>query len=122
MPPLTVSTIAVGAGPALVGPGDVEGDVGGERRLAHARAAGEDDEVGRLQAAHVAVEVAEAGRDAGQRPVALIGPGGHVDGDLQRVGEALEAAVVAAASRRSGRGAARPPRSARAGSNSTGAS
>ena len=29
--------------------------------------------------------------------VALVGLGGHVDGDLQRVGEALEAAVVAAA-------------------------
>ena len=29
-------------------------------------------------------------------PVALVGAGGHVDGDLQRVGEALEAAVVAA--------------------------
>ena len=30
-------------------------------------------------------------------PVALIGFGGHVDGDLQRVGKALEAAVVAPA-------------------------
>ena len=32
-----------------------------------------------------------------QVPVALVGLGGHVDGDLQRVGEALEAAAVAAA-------------------------
>ena len=29
-------------------------------------------------------------------PVALVGLGGHVDGDLERVGKALEAAVVAA--------------------------
>ena len=87
---------AVGAGPALIGPGDVEGDVGGERRLAHAGTARENDEVGGLQAAHVAVEIGEAGRDPAERPLALVGPGGHVDRDLERVGEALEAAVVAA--------------------------
>ena len=57
---------AVGAGSPLIGLGDVEGDVGGERRLAHAGAAGEDHEIGRLQAAHVAVEVGEAGRDAAE--------------------------------------------------------
>src|SRR5690606_18069222 len=32
--------------------GDVEGDIGGERRLAHAGAARDDDEVGWLQPAH----------------------------------------------------------------------
>ena len=88
--------LPVGAGPALVGPGDIEGDVGGERRLPHARAPGEDDEVGRLQAAHVAVEIGEAGRDAGKGSFALVGSRRHVDGQLQRVGEALEAAVVTA--------------------------
>ena len=43
------------------------------------------------------IEIVEAGRDAAETAVALIGFGGHVDGDLQRVGEALEAAVVPAA-------------------------
>ena len=47
--------------------------------LAHAGAAGEDDQVGRLQAAHLGVEVAQAGGDAGQMAVALIGGAGHVD-------------------------------------------
>ena len=40
--------------------GDVVGDVGRERGFAHAGAAGEDDQVGGLQAAHLAVEVAQA--------------------------------------------------------------
>ena len=75
--------------------GDVEGDVGGERGLAHARAAGEDDQVGGLQAAHHAVEVVEAGGEPGQVAVALEGRGGHVDGVLEGVGEAGEAAIVA---------------------------
>ena len=87
---------AVRAGSRLKGLGDVESDVGGERRLAHARAPRQDDEVGSLQAAHVAVEIGQAGGDAGERPFALVGPGGHVDRDLQRVGEGLETAVVAA--------------------------
>ena len=43
------------------------------------------------------IEVGKAGRDAAEVPVALIGLGGHVDGELQRVGEALEAAAVAPA-------------------------
>ena len=38
----------------------VEGDVGGERRLAHRWAAGEDDQVGGLQPAHLAVEAANS--------------------------------------------------------------
>ena len=50
----------------------------------------------RLQAAHHAVEVVEAGRDAGELAVALEGFGGHVDGAAQCVREALEAALVAA--------------------------
>ena len=85
---------AVGAGSAPIGLGDVEGDVGGQSRLAHAGTAREDDEVGRLEAAHVAVEIGKAGRDAAERPLALVGARGHVDSDLQRVGKALEAAVV----------------------------
>ena len=80
MPPLTVFIDAVRLLLALVGLGDVEGDVGGERGLAHGRAAGEDDEVGGLQAAEHAVEVGEAGRDARQPAVALVGGRRHVDG------------------------------------------
>ncbi len=76
--------------------GDVEGDVGDERRLAHGRAAGEDDQIGRLQAAHLRVEVAEPCGDAGELTVPLVGLGGHVDRGGERVGELLEAAVVLA--------------------------
>ena len=53
-------------------------------------------EVGRLQAAHLGVEIAQAGGDARQLSVALEGLGGHVDGGRERLREALEAAVVAA--------------------------
>ena len=70
--------------------------IGGERGLAHAGAAGQDDEVGVLQPAHHAVEVAQAGGEPGQLAVALIGVRRHVDRGGQRLGEALEAAVVAA--------------------------
>ena len=72
----------------------VEGDVGGERRLAHRRAAGEDDQVGRLQPAHLVVEADELGGDAGQVAVALVGVAGHVDGVGQRRVEAEEALAV----------------------------
>ena len=51
----------------LVGLGGVEGDVGGERGLAHRGAAGEDDQVGGVQAAELLVEIDEAGGDAGDR-------------------------------------------------------
>ncbi len=93
------------------GLGDVVGDVGGERGLAHAGTAGEDDEVGGLQAAHLGVEVGQAGGDAGQVAVALIGARGHVDGGGQRLREALEAAVVAAGLGEFDRACARRPRS-----------
>ncbi len=85
---------AVGARSPLIGFGDVEGDVGGERRLAHAGTTGEDDEIGRLQAAHVVVKVGKPGRDAAERAFALIGSGGHVNRDFQRFRKTLEAAVV----------------------------
>ncbi|MGY4370070.1 hypothetical protein ACVW1A_006135 [Bradyrhizobium sp. LB1.3] len=62
-----------------IGPGDVIGDVGCKRRLAHAGAAGDDDEVGVLQAAHLGVEVAQARRDAGQLSVALERFRGEID-------------------------------------------
>ena len=62
---------AVGLLLAAPGARDVVGDVGGERRLAHAGAAGEDDQVGVLQAAHQPVEVVEPGGEAGQVAGAL---------------------------------------------------
>ena len=96
MPPFTDLDAAVRAHLAFPRLGDVVGDVGGERGLAHAGAAGEDDEVGALQAAHHAVEVGEAGGEPGELAVALIGVRRHLDGGGQRLGEALEAAVVVA--------------------------
>ena len=81
---------------ATIGPGDVVGDVGGERGLAHAGTAGDDDQVGGLQAAHLGVEVAQAGGDARQFSVALEGLGRHIDSDGERLREFLEAAVITA--------------------------
>ena len=97
MPPLTVDGVAVGLDLAAPGLGDVVADIGGERGLAHAGTAGEDDQVGGLQAAHHAVEVVEPGGEPRQLAVALVGVRGHVDRGGQRLREALEAAVVAAA-------------------------
>ena len=85
---------AVGARSPFVGFGDVEGDIGGERRFPHARTAGEDDQIGGLEAAHIAVEIGQPGGDAAERTVAFISLRGHVHGDLQGFGKALEAAVV----------------------------
>jgi len=73
----------------------VVGDVGGERRLAHAGPAREDDEVGFLQAAHLAVEVAQAGCKSGQFAVALIGMRRHLERGGERGLEAQEAAAIA---------------------------
>ncbi len=53
-------------------------------------------EIGRLQAAHLDVEIAQAGGDARQLAVALKGFGRHVDRDGEGLRKALEAAVVAA--------------------------
>ena len=81
---------------ALPGLGHIVGDVGGERRLAHAGAAGEDDQVGFLQPAHHAVEIAQPGGEPREVAVALIGVRRHLDRGGERLGEALEAAVIAA--------------------------
>ena len=76
--------------------GDIVGDVGGERGLAHAGTAGDDDQVGWLQAAHLGVEIAQPGRDPGQLAVALKGLCRHIDGNREGLRKALEPAVVAA--------------------------
>ena len=95
MPPLAVVMGSVRLRLAAIGARDIEGDIGGERGLAHARAPGDDDEIGGLQAAHHLVEVVHAAGDAGQAALALPGLGGHVDGAGQGLGEAVEAAFVA---------------------------
>ena len=58
----------VGVGAGAIGLGDVIGDVGGERRLAHGGPARDDDKVGGLQAAHPLVEVGEAGGEDDRPP------------------------------------------------------
>jgi hypothetical protein len=65
--------------------GDVVADIGGKRAFAHAGPSGQDDQVGRLQAAHHAVEIVEPGGQARQLAVALEGVRGHVDGGGQRL-------------------------------------
>ena len=57
--------------------------------------AGEDDQVGRLQAAHPGVEIGQPGGESRQAAVALIGARRHVDRGGERLREALEAALVA---------------------------
>ncbi len=79
------------AGP--IGLGDVEGDVGGEGRLAHRRPAGKDQQVGRVEAAELAVHVAEAGREAARLARALIGLLGETDRGGERLVEGLEPAI-----------------------------
>src|SRR5205085_11124019 len=55
---------AVGLHLRYIGFGDVEGDVGGKRRFAHAGATGDDDQIGGLQAAHLGVEITQPRGDA----------------------------------------------------------
>ncbi len=93
-PPSSHLHRAIGLVLGLVGLGDIIGDVGGERGFAHGGAAGEDDEIGGLEAAHLFIEVLEARRNAGKPAIALIGAGGHVDGIGQGAGEGMEALAV----------------------------
>ena len=95
MPPFDRVDVSVGAHLAAPSAGDVVGDVGGERGLAHAGTAGDDDQVGGLQAAHLVVEVLQAGCQAGEPAVALVGARRHVDRGGKRRFEPLEAAAVA---------------------------
>ena len=73
------------AGP--VGAGGVEGDVGGERGLAHRGPAGQDDQIGGVQPAQQLVEIGIAGRDAGRLAAALERRLGHDDGGGERGAE-----------------------------------
>ena len=87
---------AVGFGLVLVKTSDVEGDVGRKRGLAHAGTPGDNHKIGRLQAAHVAIEIGEARRDPRQASVTLESFCRHVDGGRQGIGKALKTALVAA--------------------------
>lgn len=79
-----------------VGFGRLEGDLGGERRLAHRRAPGEDDQIRAVQAAQLAVETVEAGGDAGDVAFALERRLRHVDGGVDRETQRLELSVLVA--------------------------
>ena len=71
----------------LEGVRGIEGDVGGERRLSHRRAAGEDNQVGRVKTAELEVEVLQAGRNADDVTVAAERLFGAFDGALGRLAE-----------------------------------
>ena len=75
------------------GAGCIEGDIGRERRLAHAGPPGQHHEVGALEAAQLPVEVLEAGRHAGQAAFAAEGALGHVDGGFEGADEGPEAGL-----------------------------
>ena len=83
----------VGQAAAAVGLGDVEGDVGGQRGLPHRRSPRQDQQVGRMQAAQLLVQVDQPGRDPGQPPVALIGGVGHIHRIRYRLEKALKSAL-----------------------------
>src|SRR5713101_3246977 len=80
-----------------IGLGRVEADIGGERGLAHRGPAGEDHEVGGMQAAEQLVEVVEAGRDAGGAAAPLEGGLGHDDGLGEGLVEGAKSALGLAA-------------------------
>src|SRR5262249_59951946 len=86
--------MSIGAHLAAPGARDVVGDVGGKCGLAHPWAAGDDDEIGGLQAAHLAVEVLEAGCQAGELSFALVSARRHVDGGGERSLEFMKSAVI----------------------------
>ena len=86
--------VSIGAYLAAPGACDIVGDVRGKRGLAHAGAAGDDDQIGRLQAAHLTVEILESGCQTGQLSLALIGARRHVDGGRQCSLEFLKSAAI----------------------------
>ena len=94
--PTTAPSTTLGAPSTMllaIGPGGVEGDVGGERAFAHRGPAGQDDQVGPVQAAQQLVELDEARGHAGELADAVVGRLGR----HRRLGEGgaerLEAAL-----------------------------
>ncbi len=78
----------------LVRLGNVESNICGKRGFAHGRATRDNDQIGRLQATHLFIQITQAGGDTGQAAVALIGCRCHVDGNTHGVREALEPAFI----------------------------
>ena len=74
--------------------GDVEGDIGRERRLPHGWPASQYDQVGALKAAHHAIEINEPGGKARQAAIAFVGARRHLDGVGCRVAERHEARAI----------------------------
>ena len=66
-----------------------------ERSLSHAWPPGHDDQVGRLQPTHFAVEILETGREPGELAFTLVGTRGHVDGRCQCGLELLKSSAIA---------------------------
>ena len=83
---------AIGMHAALVGLGNVERNVGGQRCLAHRGAPGKDQKVRAVQAAQLLVHVDQAGRHTGQSAFTLVGRVGHVHGVGDGAQERLEPA------------------------------
>ncbi len=73
---------------------NIVSDVGGERGFAHAGPAGQDDQIRGLQAAHLGVEIGQAGGETRQAAVALIGASSHIDRRGEGMSEALETRIV----------------------------
>ncbi len=88
--------MAVGSDIAPPGLGDIIGDIGDERGLAHGRAAGEDDQVRTLQPAHLPVEIVQVRGHAREPAIALEGFAGHLDRGIECGAKGLEAAVITA--------------------------
>ena len=70
-----------------IGARGVERHVGGERRLAHAGTAGDDDQVRRLQTAEQRVDVGKARNQAGNMPAPRLRLFGQFHGAAQAFGE-----------------------------------
>ena len=81
---------------AHVAAGGVEADIGGERALAHAGPAGDDDQVAVVKAAGAGVERVEAGGQPGKAAAGVERLFGHLDGHSGGDREALDRALAAA--------------------------
>ncbi len=68
-------------------PGGAEGDLRGQRRLAHAGASGQDHQIRRMQPAHLRIQVAQAGGQAGHMTGAVKGPFRPLDRSRERLVE-----------------------------------
>src|SRR3546814_6995725 len=70
--------------------GGVEGDVGSKRRLAHAGAPGEDQQVRMMEAAGLGVDALEPGCDAGKAAARVQGLFRHLHGHFRCLRKGLD--------------------------------